>query len=224
MCGTCGCDSDTRVVKLERDLTAKNDAIAKRNREWLATRKTSVVNLIGAPGAGKTALLEATIRKVGSELDLAVLEGDQATDRDAERIRRAGCKVMQINTGTGCHLDASMVAAGLEELAPAPSSVVFVENVGNLVCPALFDLGERAKVVVMSVTEGDDKPLKYPHVFRAADLFVMTKIDLATHVDFDIDRCIRNARIVHPELEVIRVSARDGDGMESWAGWIRRIA
>src|SRR5690606_16148936 len=149
---------------IERDLLAKNDALAQRNRRWLDERDILALNLIGSPGAGKTALLEATIRGLGRDCPVTVLEGDQATDRDAERIRATGCRVTQINTGAGCHLAAAMVAAGLERVTPEVGSVVFVENVGNLVCPALFDLGERAKVVVVSTTEGEDKPLKYPHV------------------------------------------------------------
>ncbi len=211
-----------RTVLLERDLLAKNDRIAAENRRALAAAGVSMFNIIGGPGAGKTALLEATIGRLRRELMLAVLEGDQATDRDAQRIQRAGCRVLQINTDSGCHLDAAMIAEGLRIIAPRPSSVVFVENVGNLVCPALFDIGERAKIVVMSVTEGEDKPLKYAHVWSASELFVLTKIDLLPHVSFDEDRCVRWAREVNPEIEVLRVSALRGDGMDQWCNWIRR--
>ncbi len=212
----------TRTVTLERELLAKNARLAASNRRLFAQRRLSVFNLIGSPGAGKTALLEALIRRTRGEIEMAVLEGDQATDRDAMRIEGAGCRVMQINTGTGCHLDASMVERGLVALAPPRGSAVFIENVGNLVCPALFDLGEQAKVVVMSVTEGEDKPLKYPHVFRAARLFVLTKIDLLPHLAFDERRCLGYAReVAGPELAVVRVSATTGEGIEALAGWVR---
>ena len=159
-----------RIVSLEQDLLAKNQLFAERNRGWFGGRGVFAVNLMSSPGAGKTTLLERTIRDLGHEISMSVLEGDQATNLDAERIRAAGAKVGQINTGTGCHLDADMVAHGIEDLSPPPGAMVFIENVGNLVCPALFDLGERARVVIVSVTEGDDKPLKYPRMFRSADL------------------------------------------------------
>jgi len=237
MCRTCGCDEvathhthehphpllrpPPRVVKLEVDLLAKNDQLAHANRAWLAARGIAMINLIGSPGAGKTALLEASIARLRPAAQVSVLEGDQATDRDAERIARTGAPVRQINTGAGCHLDATMVADGLRALDPPRASVVLVENVGNLVCPALFDLGERAKVVVMSVTEGEDKPIKYPHVFRAADLFVLTKCDLAPHLDFDADQCVAFAHTAHPGLPVLRVSARTGEGIDAWCRWVR---
>jgi hydrogenase nickel incorporation protein HypB len=249
MCTTCGCGADVththdghghdhhhdhhhdhdhdhqhRTVRIERDLLAKNERLAAVNRRAVAAAGVAVFNLIGSPGAGKTALLESIIRRVGAYTPLAVLEGDQATDRDAQRIESAGCHVRQINTGAGCHLDASMVEEGLQALAPPRSSIVFVENVGNLVCPALFDLGELAKIVVMSVTEGEDKPIKYPHVFRAASLMVMTKMDLLAHVPFDADRCVAFAREVNPEIEVLRVSALRGDGIDELAGWLRARA
>ena len=236
MCATCGCDEahvhehehehehERRTIRLEHDLLAKNDRIAAENRRVLGTRNVTVLNLIGSPGAGKTTLLERTIAHLRPELALAVVEGDQATDRDAMRIKRAGGRSLQVNTGAGCHLDAEMVAEGLAALAPERGSVVFVENVGNLVCPALFDVGEREKIVVMSVTEGDDKPLKYPHVFRAASRFVLTKIDLAPHVDFDIDACLARALEINPRLETMRLSARSGEGMQDWCSWVRKQA
>jgi hydrogenase nickel incorporation protein HypB len=213
-----------RTIRLERGLLAKNDRLAADNRTWLAEQRVAMFNLIGSPGAGKTALLEATVRRLAGEVELAVLEGDQATDLDAERIRRAGCRVLQFNTGAGCHLDASMIDRGLREIAPGPGTVLFVENVGNLVCPAMFDLGERAKIVVMSVTEGEDKPLKYPHVFRAADLWVLTKMDLAPHVDFDLERCRELALRVNPALELCTVSAKHNEGLGPWCEWVRRQA
>jgi len=207
------------MQRIEQELLARNDHLAGHNREWLHARGIVALNLIGAPGAGKTSLLEATAHRLDS-IEISVLEGDQETDADARRIRAAGCKALQINTGAGCHLDAAMIDGALHRLAPAPGSLLFVENVGNLVCPALFDLGEAAKVVVLSVTEGDDKPLKYPHVFRAADVFVLNKTDLLPHVTFDVDACLANARRVNPDLEVFRLSARTGEGIDEWCGWL----
>jgi hydrogenase nickel incorporation protein HypB len=209
------------VHPIEQRILAKNEAIAERNRGWLADRKVLLLNLMGAPGAGKTALLERTIRVLGGVPPISVIEGDQATSNDGERIRAAGAPVVQVNTGTGCHLDATMVAGGLAELRPASESVVVVENVGNLVCPALFDLGERLRVVVFSVTEGEDKPLKYPHMFRVADLVVLNKIDLLPHIDFDVTRAEANARLVNPDVALLRFSARTGDGLELWCRWLR---
>jgi hydrogenase nickel incorporation protein HypB len=214
-----------RTLRLERELLAKNAELAAANRRAVAHGRMTLLNLIGSPGAGKTALLEALIPRLRKDAAIGVLEGDQATDRDAQRIRDVGCPVVQINTGAGCHLDATMVEQGLTLLSPPPGSIVFVENVGNLVCPALFDIGEHAKVVVMSVTEGEDKPLKYPHVFRAAKLFVLTKIDLSVHVDFDERRCVENARDVAGRgLSILRVSARSGEGLDVVEQWIRREA
>jgi hydrogenase nickel incorporation protein HypB len=210
------------TVALEARILAKNDALAQQNRGWFLGREILALNLVSAPGAGKTTLLERTIRDLRDELPLYVLEGDQATANDGERIRAAGAAVVQINTGTGCHLDATMVARGLAELKPPPGSVVLIENIGNLVCPALFDLGERAKVAIFSVTEGEDKPLKYPHMFRAADLVIFNKIDLLPHLDFDLARAEANARAVNSEIALLRVSARTGEGLDSWYEWLRR--
>jgi len=211
-------------MRLERDLLAKNAELARQNRVWLERRSVLAFNVLGAPGAGKTALLEQTIRTLEGRPAVSVLEGDQATDRDAARIREAGARALQINTGRGCHLDAHDVGHALESLDPPEHSLVLIENVGNLVCPALFDLGERAKVVVMSVTEGDDKPLKYPHVFRAASLMVLNKIDLLPYVPFDASRCIEHARSIHPSLEVLRLSAATGEGLGAWCAWLRSAA
>ncbi len=231
MCRTCGCEHEhrdhthhrhfhPRRILLESDLLAHNDRLARDLRTRLATSRITALNLIGAPGAGKTTLLEATIRTL-RDISVAVIEGDQATDQDAQRIARTGSAVFQVNTGTGCHLDATMIDRALVRLAPRESSVLFIENVGNLVCPALFDLGERAKVVVMSVTEGEDKPLKYPHVFRAASALVLTKADLSPHVDVDPERVIAYARMIQPALEVFPVCATRDEGMAAWCGWIR---
>ena len=207
----------TRTVSLEQDILAKNQLFAERNRGWFAGREVLAVNLMSSPGAGKTSILERTIRELHETLPISVLEGDQATSADADRIRVVGAPVVQINTGTGCHLDAHMVAHGVERLAPPRGSVLLIENVGNLVCPALFDLGEQARVVIVSVTEGDDKPQKYPHMFRVADLLLINKIDLLPYVRFDMDRCIASARDINPSAQVLRVSAETGEGMSAWS-------
>jgi hydrogenase nickel incorporation protein HypB len=239
MCATCGCSGTTtsheqphehpdehghghsRVLTLEQDVLAKNDLLARRNRAWFAEHGIVALNLMSSPGAGKTTLLERTIRDVGADLDLAVVEGDQETLLDAERIRATGRPAVQINTGSGCHLDAEMLERGLRELQPPDRSVVMIENVGNLVCPALFDLGERTKVVIMSVTEGADKPLKYPQMFRVGGLLLLNKIDLLPYVDFDLDRCVSYATQVNPALEVLPLSATRGDGLDAWYSWLR---
>jgi hydrogenase nickel incorporation protein HypB len=213
--------STNDVVALETRILAKNDVLAAKNRAWFAGREILALNLVSSPGSGKTTLLERTIRDLKGELKLCVIEGDQATANDGERIRAAGAPAVQVNTGTGCHLEADMVARGLTELKPAPGSVVLIENVGNLVCPAMFDLGERAKVVILSVTEGEDKPLKYPHMFRAAEVMILNKTDLLPHVDFDVSLAAANARQVNPDIKVFQVSARSGEGLEGWYGWLR---
>jgi hydrogenase nickel incorporation protein HypB len=213
--------STNDVVALETRILAKNDVLAAKNRAWFAGREILALNLVSSPGSGKTTLLERTIRDLKGELKLCVIEGDQATANDGERIRAAGAPAVQVNTGTGCHLEADMVARGLAELKPAPGSVVLIENVGNLVCPAMFDLGERAKVVILSVTEGEDKPLKYPHMFRAAEVMILNKTDLLPHVDFDVSLAAANARQVNPDIKVFQVSARSGEGLEGWYGWLR---
>jgi hydrogenase nickel incorporation protein HypB len=212
------------VVPLETRILAKNEALAAENRAWFKGREILALNLVSSPGSGKTTLLERTIGDLNSEFKIFVVEGDQATARDGERIRAAGAPAVQVNTGTGCHLEADMVARGLRDLKPGIGSIVMIENVGNLVCPALFDLGERAKIVILSVTEGDDKPLKYPHMFRAAELMILNKIDLLPHVDFDMGQAIANARQVNPGITALQVSARTGDGLDQWYAWLRREA
>jgi hydrogenase nickel incorporation protein HypB len=243
MCATCGCSSadphasddhdhahphehheHPRVVSLEADVLAKNDRMAHRNRTWLESRGVLALNFVSSPGAGKTTLIEKTIGNLRGEMDVAVIEGDQATSLDADRIRRTGARAVQVNTGTGCHLDAAMVNHALPALELRRGSLLVIENVGNLVCPALFDLGERAKVVVTSVTEGEDKPLKYPHMFRASELVLMNKMDLAGHVGFDRRRFDHGLTEVNPRARVIAVSAARGDGMGEWADWLRTIA
>ncbi|CAE6863935.1 Hydrogenase maturation factor HypB [Paraburkholderia aspalathi] len=210
-------------ITLEQDILAKNQLLAERNRGWLAGRSILALNLMSSPGAGKTTLLERTIRDLGATLPLTVIEGDQATLNDAERIRATGARVVQINTGTGCHLDAEMASRALTQLDPPMHSVVMIENVGNLVCPALFDLGEGAKVLILSVTEGEDKPIKYPHMFRACSLLLLNKIDLLPYLRFDVEKCIGYARRVNPGIEVLRVSAQSGEGMETWYAWLRAM-
>jgi hydrogenase nickel incorporation protein HypB len=215
------------TIALEQDVLAKNQLLAEHNRGWLASRHITALNLVSSPGAGKTTLLERTIRDLQalrSTQSIEVIEGDQATLNDAERIRATGCRVVQINTGTGCHLDAGMVSRALAQLDPPPQSWLMIENVGNLVCPALFDLGEQAKVVILSVTEGEDKPLKYPHMFRASRLMLLNKIDLLPHLRFDVERCIAYARQVNPSIEVLQVSAETGAGMKAWYAWLEAAA
>ncbi len=212
------------VVALQQRVLDKNDALAQRNRAWLSGREILMLNLVSSPGSGKTTLLERTIADLKDRHALYVIEGDQATVNDGLRIQAAGAPVVQVNTGTGCHLEAEMVADGLRDLRPGRGALVLVENVGNLVCPALFDLGESAKVVILSVTEGEDKPLKYPHMFRASDIMILNKIDLLPHVDFDVARCIENARAVNPRIEVLSLSARTGEGLEAWYEWLAASA
>jgi hydrogenase nickel incorporation protein HypB len=214
-------DSD-RTILLQQKVLAKNDSLAQRNRDWLRQRGILAVNLMSSPGAGKTTLLERTVTELASRLSISVIEGDQETALDARRIRSAGCKVVQINTGVGCHLDADMLADGLAALDPQTGSIVVIENVGNLVCPALFDLGEEARVVLASVTEGADKPVKYPHMFRQADLVLVTKTDLLPYVDFDIRRYAADLRKVSPGAMMLKLSAVTGEGMDSWYDWLRR--
>jgi hydrogenase nickel incorporation protein HypB len=211
-----------RTVALQQKVLAKNDDLAARNRDWLRDRGILAINLMSSPGSGKTTLLERAGRELAGRLAVSVIEGDQETALDAARIRAAGCRVVQINTGVGCHLDAAMVARALQALGPPDGSVVMIENVGNLVCPALFDLGEAARVVLASVTEGADKPLKYPQMFRRADLVLITKTDLVPYVDFDLARCAEYIGQVSPRATVIELSARTGDGMREWYDWLRR--
>ena len=217
-----GHDHDrTHTLTLEQAVLAKNDHLAEHNRNWLAERGLTAINVMSSPGAGKTTLLERTI--IDSGLTLSVIEGDQETTVDAERIRAAGARSVQVNTGAGCHLDADMVRRALDELQPQ-SGVVVIENVGNLVCPALFDLGEARKVVIISVTEGDDKPLKYPHMFSAADLIVINKTDLLPYVEFDVERLTRDARKLQAGVEVLALSARTGENLDRWFGWLKVLS
>lgn len=208
------------TVPIKQAILAKNDRLAERNRGWFLGRNIVAFNLVSSPGSGKTTLLERTIQDLKHEMTISVIEGDQETLHDAERIRNTGCQVVQINTGAGCHLEADMLAQGLEELQPPADSLLFIENVGNLVCPALFDLGEHAKVVILSVTEGEDKPLKYPHMFKNARMMIINKIDLLPYVFFDVTKCLEYAHLVNPGIEVLQVSATTGEGLQKWYDWV----
>ncbi len=213
-----------RIVRIERDILSKNDAFARDNRRAFAARGVFALNLVSSPGSGKTSLLVRAIEKLEGREEVAVIEGDQQTSNDAERIRAAGAPAIQINTGKGCHLDAHMVGLAFDSLKPAPGSVLFIENVGNLVCPAAFDLGEAKRVVVLSVTEGEDKPLKYPDMFASADLMLINKSDLLPHVDFDVGKCLAYALRVNPKLQTLVVSARSGEGVDAFVAWIEAHA
>lgn len=212
------------MIVLQEAVMKKNDNLAARNRAWFAGREILALNLVSSPGSGKTSVLERTIIDQKENCKISVIEGDQQTANDAQRIKDTGVQSVQINTGTGCHLEADMVMEGLRILKPALGSIVMIENVGNLVCPAMFDLGEAAKVSILSVTEGEDKPLKYPHMFQASDLMLLNKIDLLPHLDFEVDRCIRYAKEVNPNIEVIKVSAKSGEGMPEWYDWCAKKA
>ncbi len=216
--------SQARMVQIEQDVLAKNNSYAAANRRYFAERGIFALNLVSSPGSGKTTLLVRTIEALKGRLPIAVIEGDQQTSLDADRIRATGVPSLQINTGKGCHLDAHMVGHALERLNPAPEGVVMIENVGNLVCPAAFDLGEAHKVAILSVTEGEDKPLKYPDMFHAADLMLLNKIDLLPYVSFDVERCIEYARRVKPGIRVLQISATRGDGLDEWLAWIEDSA
>jgi hydrogenase nickel incorporation protein HypB len=212
--------SQARMVQIERDILSKNDGYATKNRAWFDEHGVFALNLVSSPGSGKTTLLVKTIEALQARLAIAVVEGDQQTANDAERIRATGAPALQINTGKGCHLDAHMVGHAMERLQPADGSLFLIENVGNLVCPAAFDLGEQHKVAILSVTEGEDKPLKYPDMFAAADVMLLNKCDLLPYLQFDADLAEANARRVNPKLTVFRVSATTGEGMADWLAWI----
>jgi hydrogenase nickel incorporation protein HypB len=216
--------SQQRLISIERDILSKNDGFAGANRRALEEAGALALNFVSSPGSGKTTLLVRTITELKGRWPVAVIEGDQQTSRDAERIRATGAQAVQINTGKGCHLDAHMVGHALQHLSLEPGGLLFIENVGNLVCPALFDLGEAAKVVVLSVTEGEDKPLKYPDMFAAADLMLLNKSDLLPHLDFDLDACLEAALRVNPRLQILTVSARTGEGLEAFSSWIEQRA
>lgn len=212
--------SQTRLIEIETGILSKNDAYATANRRVLTALECFAVNLVSSPGSGKTTLLCKTIEALGTQ-PLAVIEGDQQTSNDALRIRATGARAVQVNTGKGCHLDGHMVGHAMDDLRLARESLLFIENVGNLVCPAAFDLGEDAKVAILSVTEGEDKPLKYPDMFTAAKLAILNKIDLAPYCDADLHAYEANLKRVNPDITILRVSARTGEGMDAWLAWLR---
>jgi len=212
--------SQSRMVQIEQDILSKNDGYAAENRQIFDDRGIFALNLVSSPGSGKTTLLVKTIERLKDKVAISVVEGDQQTSNDAERIRATGVAALQINTGKGCHLDGHMVGHALERLKPADDSLFLIENVGNLVCPAAFALGEHHKVAILSVTEGEDKPLKYPDMFRAADVMLLNKCDLLPYLEFDADLAEANARRVNPNLIIFRVSATSGDGLAAWVSWI----
>ena len=231
MCTECGCappeaghdhqhDQTSRTIRVEENLLAKNQRLAMGNRASFAAHQLFVLNLVSSPGSGKTSILERTLTDLKDELSFSVLEGDQQTDNDADRIAATGVPVKQVNTGAGCHLDAHMVGHGVEGFDLANTDILMIENVGNLVCPASFDLGEDHKVAVLSVTEGEDKPLKYPQMFQAADLMLINKIDLLPYLRFDVEQCKAFARQVNPEIRIIELSCHNGAGMTEWYSWL----
>jgi len=213
--------TSARMVQIEQDILSKNNRYATENRNYFSARGMLVLNLVSSPGSGKTTLLTETITRLKDDIDIAVIEGDQQTARDAERIRATGVQALQINTGKGCHLDAHRVGHALESLELNKHSLLFIENVGNLVCPSAFDLGEAHKVVILSVTEGEDKPIKYPDMFHAADLMILNKTDLLPYLDFDTEQCIQYAKQVNPRIKILSLSAKTGEGMESWLRWLK---
>lgn len=212
--------TDAKTLQLKEAILDGNTRIAKQNREWFIKQNVTAINLMGTPGAGKTQLLEATLANIIDLSHVAILEGDQQTTNDAKRIKQAGGHALQINTGTGCHLDAEMVHAGLHELDLQADSLLFIENVGNLVCPALFDLGETERVSMMAVTDGEDKPEKYPHMFSESDLILVNKIDLLPYLDFSEERLFNAIHKLNPKAKVIKLSAKTGEGMDDWMHWL----
>ena len=237
MCATCGCSGDQHhhhhnedhhhhhdqktVIDVERDILHQNNLLAERNRGYFDAKNILCLNLVSSPGSGKTSLLEKTLTDLKRELDFVVIEGDQQTTNDADRIHATGTKVTQINTGKGCHLDSHMIFHALQGLKPKENSILFIENVGNLVCPAMFDLGEKERVVIMSVTEGDDKPLKYPDMFHTSTLCIINKTDLLPYVPFDIYKAKENAKKVNHKLDIIEVSCTSGEGLNQWYDWLK---
>lgn len=236
MCATCGCGNghehhhshgehththQKTIVDVEKDILYENNLLAQRNRGYFEAKNIYCINLVSSPGSGKTTLLEKTLNSLKSEINFAVIEGDQQTTNDADRIHATGTKVTQINTGKGCHLDAHMVLHAMQGMKLGNDLILFIENVGNLVCPSMFDLGENARVVVISTTEGDDKPLKYPDMFHTSDICVINKTDLLPYVNFDMDKAREYALRVNPRLEFFEVSCTSGEGLEKWFDWIR---
>jgi len=219
MCTVCGCSStkeNSRLITIEQDILSNNNHRATENRRQLQAKNIFTLNLVSSPGTGKTSLLVRTLNDLKNDLDFFVIEGDQQSQRDADRIRATGVHAEQINTGKGCHLDASMIEDALQRLPIKNDAILFIENVGNLICPAAFDLGEDITVAMLSVTEGDDKPLKYPDIFQAADIVIITKIDLLPHVDFDMASCAENIKQINNRATLIELSSKTGEGLQPW--------
>lgn len=212
--------SQQRLIQIETDILGKNNSHADRNRSVFSKNGILALNLVSSPGSGKTTLLVETLKRLSGKAPASVIEGDQQTSNDADRIRETGATAVQINTGKGCHLDAHMVGHALEKLPLDPGSILFIENVGNLVCPAGFDLGEAVRVVILSVTEGEDKPLKYPDIFASADLVILNKTDLLPHLDFNVEEALAHAKRVNRKIKVIQVSAKTCEGFDDWLGWL----
>ncbi|MCK4678909.1 MAG: hydrogenase nickel incorporation protein HypB [Bacteroidales bacterium] len=212
--------SHGKELKVEIDILQKNNLLAERNRGYFEAKNIFTLNLVSSPGSGKTSLLERTIQELGKELSFFIIEGDQQTMNDANRIQKAGAPVVQINTGNGCHLDAEMINNAIKKLDVTDRAVLFIENVGNLVCPAMFDLGESKRIVIMSVTEGDDKPIKYPTMFQSSDICIINKTDLLPYVDFDVEKAKEYALRVNPHMTFLELSVKTGEGMETWFEWL----
>ena len=213
--------SQDKIVQVELDILSKNNDYAGNNRAYFLDKGILALNLVSSPGSGKTSILETSLVDLKNEFSLKVIEGDQQTTQDADRINKTGVDAVQVNTGKGCHLDANMVGNAFNDLNIEEDSLLFIENVGNLVCPAAFDLGEYCKVAILSITEGEDKPLKYPDMFAASDLMLLNKIDLLPHLNFDVEKCINFARQVNPKIQVLQISATSGEGMDKWYQWLR---
>ena len=212
---------DVNIVELEKDILHQNQLGAERNRGFFEALNIFAMNLVSSPGSGKTSLLEKTIADLKGEIEFSVIEGDQQTTNDAARIHALNVPVLQINTGKGCHLDSEMIAKSLKELKPKQNSILMIENVGNLVCPAMFDLGENQRVVIISTTEGEDKPLKYPDMFYSSNICIINKIDLLPYLKFDVEKLKENTKKVNPNIQFFEVSATSGEGMEAWYEFLR---
>ncbi len=209
------------IVQVEMDILSKNNGYAAENRSFFSKKGILALNLVSSPGSGKTSILETSLTVLKDKISLKVIEGDQQTTQDADRINKTGVQALQVNTGKGCHLDAHMIGHTFDTLNIEEDSLLFIENVGNLVCPAAFDLGEYCKVVILSVTEGEDKPLKYPDMFAASDLMLLNKVDLLPHLNFDVEKCINFARQVNPKIQILQISATSGEGMDKWYSWLK---
>jgi hydrogenase nickel incorporation protein HypB len=209
-----------KQINLEQDILQKNNQQANHNRNYFIQKNILALNLVSSPGSGKTSLLERTLLDIRKEGKVFVIEGDQQTSNDANRIAATGVPVVQINTGKGCHLDSEMIWRAVQQLKPTEDSVLFIENIGNLVCPAMFDLGERKRVVIISVTEGEDKPQKYPDMFETSQLCIINKIDLLPYLKFDVEKVKEHARKINPKMEFIELSCSSGEGLEEWYQWI----